>query len=227
MNIFNGIFDSAITTVVSPADFLLTIGIAFICGIIISAFSAIKARSGKGFYATLALLPAIVSVVIMMVNGNVGTGVAVAGAFSLVRFRSVPGTAREIGAIFLSMGIGLVCGMGYLAYALLVSVILGGLAALLSVLLAKEGKTLARTLKITAPEDLASSDEFDGILEEYTKDKELVGIKTVNMGSLFRYTYNITLKDQKLEKEMIDRLRTANGNLEISSGKQDLTAQEL
>lgn len=123
-NIFKGIFDTGLTEVISVSNFLICVGSALIVGLIIAALYAFKTRCKKSFAATLALLPAVVCVVIMMVNGNVGAGVAVAGAFSLVRFRSVPGTAREIGAIFLAMGAGLICGMGYIAYAVLFSVVL-------------------------------------------------------------------------------------------------------
>ena len=179
--------------------------------------------------ATLALLPAIVCVVIMMVNGNVGAGVAVAGAFSLVRFRSVPGTAKEIGAIFLAMGTGLIIGMGYLAYAFLFAVVLGAATMLYNHIDFGAGKKAARyrTLHITIPEDLDYTGVFDGLLREYTSACELTQVKTTNMGSLFRLTYNITLRSADIEKELIDKLRCRNGNLEITVSKQETITAEL
>lgn len=141
------------------------------------------------------MLPAIVCVVIMMVNGNVGAGVAVAGAFSLVRFRSVPGSAREISAIFLAMGAGLVVGMGYIGYAFLVAIILGGVTLLYNHFNFREekGMTLYKTMRITIPEDLDYTEVFDTVLKQYTQECELVQVKTTNMGSLFRLTYNLKL----------------------------------
>lgn len=188
-----------------------------------------KSRYTKSFVTTLALLPAVVSVVIMMVNGNVGTGVAVAGTFSLVRFRSVPGTAKEIGALFLAMGTGLVVGMGYIAYAFLFAIVLG-LATLvynqLDFGLSKKGQ-LYKTLHITIPEDLNYSDVFDEVFLDYTSSYELVQVKTTNMGSLFRLTYNLTLTQKGIEKEFIDKLRCRNGNLEIIVNKQETNLGEL
>ena len=188
-----------------------------------------RTRYTRSFVATLALLPAIVCVVIMMVNGNVGAGVAVAGAFSLVRFRSVPGTAKEIGAIFLAMGTGLIIGMGYLAYAFLFAVVLGAATMLYNHIDFGAGKKAAlyRTLHITIPEDLDYTGVFDGLLREYTSACELTQVKTTNMGSLFRLTYNITLRSADIEKELIDKLRCRNGNLEITVSKQETITAEL
>lgn len=166
---------------------------------------------------------------IMMVNGNVGTGVAVAGAFSLVRFRSVPGSAKEIGAIFLAMCAGLVAGMGYLAYALFVSVLLGGIMLLYNRLDfgVKRNGARYKTLHITIPEDLDYSGVFDEILKKYTVDYEVVQVKTTNMGSLFKLTYHLTLKNTGNEKEFIDALRCRNENLEITICRQETILGEL
>lgn len=228
-SIFKGIFDTELQTVISPKDFFLCIGCALICGLILCGCYIFRTRHTASFAATLALLPAVVCVVIMMVNGNIGAGVAVAGAFSLVRFRSVPGTAREIGAIFLAMGAGLIAGMGYLGYAILASAVLGGISLLYTFFGQTVGKKISayRMLRITIPEDLDYIDVFEPILMEYTKSHELVQVKTTNMGSLFRLTYNITIKDAAKEKELIDLLRTRNGNLEIAISRQETTVSEL
>ena len=165
----------------------------------------------------------------MMVNGNVGTGVAVAGAFSLVRFRSVPGTAKEITMLFLAMGAGLIAGMGYLGFALLFAVIMCLLIILYNRLDfgTKKNAAVYKTLHITILEDLDYSGVFEEILEKYTSSYELVRVKTTNMGSLFRLTYDLVLKDITQEKDMIDQLRCRNGNLEITISKQETTLAEL
>ena len=228
-NIFKGLFDSDTVSVIAVSDFLLCIAAAIVIGLLLTAVYMYKSRYTKSFVTTLALLPAVVSVVIMMVNGNVGTDVAVAGTFSLVRFRSVPGTAKEISALFLAMGTGLVVGMGYIAYAFLFAIVLG-LATLvynqLDFGLSKKGQ-LYKTLHITIPEDLNYSDVFDEVFLDYTSSYELVQVKTTNMGSLFRLTYNLTLTQKGIEKEFIDKLRCRNGNLEIIVNKQETNLGEL
>ena len=187
------------------------------------------ARPSAGFAITLATLPAVVCVVIMMVNGNVGAGVAVAGAFSLVRFRSAPGSAREIGAIFAAMGAGLMAGMGYLGYAVLFTLILGGVTMAYHALGFGGGKNVlrCRTLHITIPEDLDYTGVFDPVLEQYAARSELKQVKTTNMGSLFKLTYDLTLRDGGQEKALIDALRQRNGNLEISLCQQETGAAGL
>ena len=217
-NIFKGIFDSTSESVISVGNFLLCIGVSLLIGIFLAFLYGLKSRSTKSFLITLALLPAAVCVVIMMVNGNVGAGVAVAGAFGLVRFRSMPGSAKEITAIFIAMSAGLISGMGYLAYAVLFAVVLGGAFFAANVFMSnkKRAASCERTLKITVPEDLDYASLFDEVLGKYTENFELSSVKTTNMGSLFKLTYNITEKDLKKEKDMIDELRIRNGNLEIA-----------
>lgn len=188
-----------------------------------------RSRYTKSFIITLAILPAVVCVVIMMVNGNVGTGVAVAGAFSLVRFRSVPGNAKEITMLFLAMSAGLITGMGYLTFALLFTIVM----CLIIVIYNKvdfgvrKNEAAYKTLNITIPEDLDYTGVFEEILDKYAKSYELVKVKTTNMGSMFRLTYNMILRDGTNEKEMIDMLRCRNGNLEITVSKQENDTAEL
>ena len=228
-NLFRGLFDTDMTVIITPAEFLTCLGVSLGIGLILAALYQYHTRYTRSFVVTLALLPAVVCVVIMMVNGNVGTGVAVAGTFSLVRFRSAPGTAREICAIFLAMAAGLIAGMGYLGYAVLCALVLGGAELLFRMLSAKAdgGASLYKTLHITIPEDLDYSDVFDEPLREFTREYELTSVKTTNMGSLFRLTYNITLRDSRTEKSLIDRLRCRNGNLEITVSKQETAIGEL
>lgn len=227
--LFRGLFDTDMTAVIHPADFLLCVGVSLLIGLILAGLYQYHARYTRSFVVTLALLPAVVCVVIMMVNGNVGTGVAVAGAFSLVRFRSAPGTAREICALFIAMAAGLIAGMGYLGYAVLCTLILGGAELLLRRFSTRAdgGASLYKTLHITIPEDLDYSAVFDQPLEQFTRDHELISVKTTNMGSLFRLTYNITLRDSQSEKAFIDQLRCRNGNLEITVSKQETAIGEL
>lgn len=227
--LFKGIFDTELTTVISVSDFLLCIGMSLVIGLVIAFSYMYKTRYTKSFVVTLALLPAVVCVVIMMVNGNVGTGVAVAGAFSLVRFRSVPGTAKEIGTLFLAMGAGLISGMGYIGYAFLFTVILCVVCILYSCLDfgAKKNSAKYKTITITIPEDLDYTDVFEEPFSVYTTACELVNVKTTNMGSMFRLTYDVILKDVAKEKELIDKLRCRNGNLEINVSKQSTISMEL
>lgn len=227
--IFQGIFDTQTTNVISVSDFLLCIAVSLALGLVLAAVYTYKTRYTKSFLTTLALLPAIVCVVILMVNGNVGTGVAVAGTFSLVRFRSVPGTAKEIGTIFLAMCAGLIAGMGYLGYAVLFTVVLCAILFLYNLLdfgSRKNGERY-KVLHITIPEDLDYTGAFDEVLDKYTASHELVQVKTTNMGSLFRLTYNLVLKSPEEEKELIDKLRCRNGNLEISVSCKETVTCEL
>lgn len=221
--VFRGLFDTALTDTISPGNFLICVAVSLILGLLLCAMTGWQSRSSRSFAVTLALLPAVVCVVIMMVNGNVGTGVAVAGSFSLVRFRSAPGTAREISAIFVAMGTGLITGMGYLAYAALFALILGAatMAYTAFSLRPHNGGPVCRTLHITVPEDLDYIGVFEPVLDEYTRQYSLTQVKTTNMGSLFKLTYDVTMKDAALEKKFIDQLRLRNGNLEIALGHQD------
>lgn len=222
-NLFKGVFDTSLQTVISPLNFLLCVGTALVIGLLLAFVYTYKNKYTQSFVVTLSLLPAIVCVVIMMVNGNIGAGVAVAGSFSLVRFRSVPGTAKEIGAIFLAMGAGLITGMGYLGYGVLFTLILG----LINLLYVRIGlgeekhSHLEKTMDITIPEDLNYTDIFDDLFEKYTSSYELIRVRTTNMGSLFKLTYNLTLNNADDEKKFIDDLRCRNGNLEISSSIQE------
>ena len=187
----------------------------------------VKNTYSKGFVVTLALLPAIVQVVIMMVNGNIGTGVAVAGAFSLVRFRSVPGNARDIVSIFFAMAVGLATGMGYLFYALLFLVIIGVVNVALLCSRFGDGKANVRTLKITVPENLDYEGLFDDLLQQYATSYTLEKVRTTNMGSLFELSYTVRLKGDMPPKAFLDALRCRNGNLNIAVSRPHTVKEEL
>ncbi len=226
---FEGLFDAEQATVIGVTDFLLCMGVSLVLGIIMALSYMYKTRYTKSFVITLALLPAVVCVVIMLVNGNIGAGVAVAGAFSLVRFRSVPGSAKEICILFLAMGTGLIAGMGYLGYAALFSLIMCVVFLVLNRLDlgAKRNAARYKILSVTVPEDLDYTGIFDDIFAAYTDAYELTKVKTTNMGSLFKLTYQVTMKNQAKEKEMIDTIRCRNGNLEVSVSKQETGLAEL
>lgn len=225
--LFQGIFDTQLTAVIAPEQFLLCVGASLVIGLVLCAMMLWRTRPSTGFAVTLATLPAVVCVVIMMVNGNVGAGVAVAGAFSLVRFRSAPGSAREICSIFLAMAVGLATGMGYLAAAALFVLVIGGASILYTCLRFGEQKQLEKELKITIPETLDYTDLFDDLFARYTAHWKLEQVKTTNMGSLYRLDYRIALRDPAQEKAFLDELRCRNGNLEIVCGRLPLLTEEL
>ena len=215
------------TTTLSIKSVLLCTAASLILGLGIALAYRFRNQSSKSFVVTLALLPAIVQMVIMLVNGNLGTGVAVAGAFSLVRFRSVPGSARDIGSIFLAMAIGLATGMGYIGTALLFTLIISAVSLLYTVSGFGEKKEEEKGLKVTIPESLDYTGIFDDLFQKYTSKWELVQVKTASMGSLYRLEYQIILKNPSKEKEFLDEIRCRNGNLEISCGRVELNREEL
>lgn len=200
--------------------------VSLILGVIIAIVFGAGEKSSKGYKLTLILLPAIVQMIIMLVNGDVGTGVATMGAFGLVRFRSVPGSAKEICAIFLAMAAGLACGTCHLAAAIVFTVVIC-LVSLLAAAVGKNSGSGEKCLKIEIPESLDYSGAFDDIFSKYTSSHSLDEVKTSNMGSLFKLSYTIVLNDSKQEKQFIDELRQRNGNLEISCGHAAANVEKL
>ena len=227
--LLTSIYESQTATSISFGDFAASFAVSIALGLLIAAAYMYNTRYTRSFVATLAMLPAIICVIIMMVNGSVGTGIAVAGAFSLVRFRSVPGTAKEICVIFLAMATGLITGMGYLGLAAVFTGVLSAAILLLNHLDLGSKKNAARykSIRIVIPEDLDYTGVFDDLFADYTSSCELVNVKTTNMGSMFRLTYDVTLKDPDREKELIDKLRCRNGNLEINVSRQGTVPTEL
>ncbi len=202
------LFTSVIATEgIAVSSFLTCLAGSLVLGAILAFVFTYKSKTDytKSFVGTLLILPAVVAIVIMMVSGSIGTGIAVAGTFSLVRFRSIPGTAREISAIFLAMAVGLACGMGYL-----------GFAAIFTAVMGHSSDSLDKLVRITVPEDLEYGTAFADLFDRYTTEAKLVGVKTTNLGSLNRLSYNIRLKEAGTEKALIDDLRVRNGNLEIN-----------
>lgn len=192
---------------------------SIILGLVIGLCYMYRTSYNKAFVVTLVLLPSIVMAIISLVNGNLGTGIAVMGAFSLVRFRSIPGTAKEIGYIFFAMAVGLATGMNYIAFAVVFTLFVGLASLILYKFKFAEPKMLNKELKITIPENLDYTGLLDDLFKEYTSSYTLVRVRTTNLGSLYQLFYEITLNDQKQEKELIDKIRCRNGNLDIICGR--------
>ena len=203
----------------TAATFFLCTAVSLVLGLVTALLCTYKSRYSQSFVLTLAMLPAMVQVIIMMVNGNIGAGVAVAGAFSLVRFRSAPGTAKEIGMIFLAMAIGLATGMGYVALAAAFFAVMALFTLLLTALRFGAAGELERELKITIPENLDYDGLFDDLFAKYTASAVFDRVKTSNMGTLYELSYRVTLKDERVPKEFLDELRCRNGNLNIVCGR--------
>ncbi|MDD3339973.1 MAG: DUF4956 domain-containing protein [Lachnospiraceae bacterium] len=212
---------------ISVESALICMAAALILGIIVAVVYMMQGKYTKNFVITLALLPILVQIVILMVNGNLGTSVAVLGTFGLIRFRSVPGTSKEITSIFFAMAIGLACGMGEVIFAVLFTISIAVILLLLSKSSFGERKEIDKDLKITIPEDLDYTGIFDDVFAEYTKRAQLNKVKTINLGSMYELDYQIELKDPAREKEMIDTIRCRNGNLAIVCGRIAEAGPEL
>ena len=212
---FDSIFTGDQITLVQG---LITTGVALGLGLISALVYRFKSYCSKSFTVTLTIIPAIVAMLIMMVNGlSAGAGIAVLGVFSLVRFRSQPGSSRELLAIMLSMAIGLACGGGYVTFAVFAAVIV---CAVWMVLFATPfGETAKKELKIEIPENLDYEGLFDDIFKEFTTKNEIITVKTVQMGSVYELRYHISLKKGISEKAFIDAIRARNGNLPVACGR--------
>ena len=206
-------------TEITVSAFFICTAVSLLLGLGAAALSMFRAKYSRSYVLTLALLPAMVQLVIMMVNGNIGAGVAVAGAFGLIRFRSAPGSAREIGLVFLATAIGLATGMGYVAVAAVFFAVIAAAWLLLTLAGFGAGAADERELKITIPENLDYDGLFDDLFRQYTHSAELERVKTVNMGTLYELSYKIILRDSGDTKAFLDELRTRNGNLTITCGK--------
>ena len=212
--IFSPIYSS--TSAITTTVYLICSLVSLALGAVIAWAAGFKSRQSKSFLLALLLIPAIVQMVIMLVNDNVGAGVAVMGAFSLVRFRSAPGSAKEIVSIFLAMATGLATAKGYLALAAVFVIVVCLIMVISNFVTVKVKDDLQRELKITIPEDLNYAHEFDDLFEKYTRQFKLMNVKTTNMGSLYKLSYQVELKSEDNVQAFIDELRCRNGNLEIS-----------
>ena len=211
-------FDSIYTSTVTAGQFFMMAGVSILTGIVYAWIMSFIVHSTKRFFTVNAILPFTIGTVITFVSGNIGAGVAFGGAFALIRFRSAQGSADELASILIAMCGGVAFGMGYLGYGVVIMLGLPVIFFLIASLNIFEHKSMHqdKLLKITIPESLEYTDAFDDTFRHYLSSWENVGVKTTGMGSMFRLSFRIRLKDQKEEKEMIDELRTRNGNLEIS-----------
>ena len=211
---FNTIFDSTATGMeVSTA--LISAAVALGLGIVISITHMVTSSTNKNFLITLATLPLLVMAVMIMINGNLGTSIAILGAFSLIRFRSLQGNAKELLSIFFAMMIGLACGMGHILFGAVITAIAVAAILFFSYTNFLEPNKNQRVLKIVVPEDLDYEEVFDDIFKKYTRKSTLIKMKTMNMGSLYKLTYDITIKNGIKEKDFLDELRVKNCNLKV------------
>lgn len=222
-------FDNILNTAsITTEQILICLGIALACGIAISlSYLFSNKHYTKSFAVALIILPALVQIIIMMVNGSIGTGVAIAGAFALIRFRSVAAGAKDICTVFFAMVIGLVIGAGYVGYAILFTIILCAIYIILSKSKFADANPKERQLTITIPEELDYAGAFEDVFNKYTTNHELVKVKTVDLGSLYKLHYNVTLKDAKQEKQFIDDMRCRNGNLTVTMSLMGQGKEEL
>lgn len=222
----NSILDKGIAASVSVEEFLVCMAVSLALGAALAWIHGYMNQVSRNFLITLVSLPAVVQMVIMMVNGNLGTSVAVMGAFGLVRFRSVSGNAREITSIFAAMAAGLATGMGYVGAAAVMTAVVG-LVTVIVLRLPDKGAMAKRELKVTIPENLDYPGIFDDLFRQYTDKAELVRVRTVNMGSLYELQYHVTLKAMEAEKEFLDQIRCRNGNLGLVCGRIPTDREEL
>ena len=220
-------YDVFTDTAVDPAMMLLAIGVSLLLGLVVAKVYQFKTVYSKSFVMSLALLPTLIAIVIFLVNGSLGAGVAVMGAFSLIRFRSAPGGAKELVSIFLVMTIGIAIGMGYLVFATVFTFIMSLVMLLLEVVNFGQMKHSMRQLTVVIPESLDYESIFDDIFNKAANHVELANVKTSDMGSLFKLKYIIQLNGRMTEKELIDALRTRNGNLEIAISRYITKENEL
>ena len=211
---FSSIFNSSLTGL-DVTTVLICAGVALVLGVAISFTHLKTSQTTKGFLTTLAVLPLLVMAVMIMINGNLGTSIAILGAFSLIRFRSIQGRAKDLLSVFFAMMVGLALGMGHILFAVVISIVAIIAIVLFSYTHFLEPNQNERVLKIVIPEDLDYDDVFKDVFEKYTVEARLVKMKTVNMGSLYKLTYDIRLKNGAKEKQLLDDIRVKNSNLKV------------
>ena len=218
---------STTSATISMENCIICIAVSIILGIIISITHKLTTKTTPNFLLTLTLLPLLVQVVILLINGNLGTSLAVAGAFSLIRFRSMQGNSKELISIFWAMAIGLALGMGYIILAVVITIIVAILMVIISKILANTQNSSTRKLKIVIPENLDYNEVFDDLMKKYTDKSELKKAKTTNMGSTYELSYMVNLKKNIKEKDFIDEIRVRNGNMLVMLEREELSEVEL
>lgn len=208
-------FESIIGAQITLETFLICTAVSLVLGLGLALLARIKNRTTKSFALCLALLPAVVEVVIMLVNGNIGAGLGVAGAFSLVRFRSAQGTARDIALLFFSVALGLTTGMGYVLLAVLFFCIVGAFLAALTLTGFAASEDRDRLLRVQIPESMEFDGLLDDLLAQYADKADLISVKSTNLGTIYELQYELRLKTSKVPKELLDGIRCRNGNLNV------------
>ena len=226
---FSSVFGTADSLVssVSASSFLSCSVVSIVLGLVIAGVYMFRHRYSKNFVVTLALLPLIVQMVITLVNGNLGAGIAVMGVFNLVRFRSIPGSAKDIGSVFFAMAIGLATGMGFIALAVLFTFIVGVVNVVYVLSPFGRPQQPEKVLRVTVPEDLEFDGMFDAVLARYTAEHELTEVCTTNMGSLYQLEYQVRLAQPGIEKRLMDEVRCLNGNLKVSLSNAQVSKEVL
>lgn len=223
----NSILNEEVISSVNSIDALICIGVAVVLGGLISFTHKLTTKTTNNFLLTLTILPALVQVVILLINGNLGTSVAVAGAFSLIRFRSMPGNSKEIISVFWAMAVGLALGMGYIIYAIVFTVIVAIIIVVINKLIMSKEKSERRKLKIVIPENMNYEDVFQDIFNKYANKVELNRVKTTNMGSMYELLYLIEIKKDINQKNFLDEIRCRNGNLLVMLEREEIGEIEL
>lgn len=216
-----------VVTIIEPWMFFACVGVAIALGLIAALCYMFKNQFSKTLVITIAILPPIVCILIMLVSGSLGAAVAVGGVFALTRFRSAAGSAKEIAQIFLAMAVGLTTGLGYIYIAIILVVIIEAMLIIFTLTKFGDSNPKRRTLKVSIPEELDYTDIFDDLFEKYTNNSTLIKVKLKNLGTIFQLTYDIQLKDAKDEKKFIDEIRQRNANLDILCSRQITNSDEL
>lgn len=219
---FKTVFEAAGS--ISTKDALISLGVALALGIFLSLiymFSDAKKKYSRNFAFSLVILPVCVAAVIMLIGSDIAKAISLGGVFALVRFRSVPGTSKDIVNVFFAMATGLACGMGCVIFASVFCLGVGAVYVLFNRFGYSAGKSEAKQLKITIPENLNYQGAFDDLFQEYTDSAALERVKTTNLGTLYELTYAVELKKDINEKLFLDSLRCRNGNLNISLGTRE------
>lgn len=215
---FSSIFSSTDVLAYDPMDIVLCTAVSIVLGLFIALVFTVQGNCSRSFRLTLVILPVLVQAVMMMVNGKLGTSVAVLGAFSLIRFRSIPGNSKDICGVFFAMAIGVANAMGCIGFACMLTVLVGLVLIIGGKII--ENVAVEKSLRITIPENLDYTCIFDDIFSEYTKKSRLESVKTTNLGSMFELRYRIRLKAGSNEKQMIDKIRCKNGNLTVICSRE-------
>jgi len=218
--------DSLFTTASSTTESTLTVGnsliamlAAFAVGILISLVYMRTYKNNnpsQSFALTIVILPAVISVIILLVGSNIARAFRLAGAFSIIRFRSVPGDPKDIAYVLFALAAGLACGMGYLTFGFLFTLVVCLVMLILNAIKFGQGKTTGKLLKVMIPENLDYENALEDVLNQYTVSHDLVKVKTTDLGSLYELVYQVTTRDDRKEKDFLDELRCRNGNLNIT-----------